>query len=462
MTAVGTQRRSGREEKPNIVFLFADQMRADATGYAGDPNVQTPCLDTLAGESLVFENAISNCPVCTPYRACLLTGQYPLTHGLFMNDLCLPDNGHSFAQALRREGYNTAYIGKWHLDGHGRTNYIPRERRHGFEYWKTLECTHDYHNSLYYDGDNPAAKTWPGYDAFAQSKDAADYIQNAAGSRPFALFLSFGPPHNPYDTAPEEYRMLYDPQELVLHENVAGHRERHARNQLQGYYAHITALDDCLATIDKALISNGLKDNTIFVFTSDHGDMVESHWQGSDYGVRKQRPYEESIRVPFLLRYPRKYGREPRSIPTPLAAPDIMPTLLGMSGNDIPGTVEGIDLTPIIAGETKPERKGVLIANYHPFADWRTARGGRPYRGIRTERYTFTRDRNGPWMLFDNQEDPYQLDNLVDRSACIKIQTGLDTELAGILHEQDDAFDRPETLRKKWHYRVDDSGAIPY
>ena len=117
--------------KPNVVFVFADQMRAQATGYAGDPNVRTPYLDRLAGQSLNLTNAVASAPVCTPYRACLLSGQYPLTHGFFLNDLCLPDNGHSLGQELRRGGYDTGRIGKWHLDGHGRRAPIPDNQATG-------------------------------------------------------------------------------------------------------------------------------------------------------------------------------------------------------------------------------------------------------------------------------------------------------------------------------------------
>ncbi|MEW6753058.1 MAG: sulfatase [Candidatus Latescibacterota bacterium] len=449
---------------PNILFVFADQMRAQATGFAGDPNVRTPYLDGLATDSVVFTTAVSNCPVCTPYRACLLTGQYPLTHGLFMNDLCLPDTGQSLGQVLRRSGYDTAWIGKWHLDGHGRSAYIPPERRQGFDYWKTVECTHDYHHSLYYAADGPDPRTWDGYDAFAQTRDAAAYVRARRGNpRPFALFLSFGGPHDPYDTAPPELQALYPPEELQLRPNVAPHRQKLARQQLQGYYAHVTAIDRCVETLDAALCEAGLRPDTILVFTSDHGDMVESHWHGSDGpGPRKQGPYDESILVPFLVRYPARFGLEGRRLPVPLATPDIMPTLLSLCGLEIGETVEGEDLVPLIEGAGGRRRAGVLIAAYHPFADWCTARGGRPYRGLRTERYTFVRDRNGPWLLFDNQDDPYQLADRVNQAALRPVQQELDAQLRELLAEQGDSFEQPEQLRQRWGYAVDDVEAIPY
>jgi arylsulfatase A-like enzyme len=450
-------------KQPNIVFVFADQMGAYATGYAGDSNVQTPFLDKLAGESVNFRNATSTCPICTPFRACLLSGQYPLTHGLFMNDLCMPDNGHSLGQELKMAGYDTAWIGKWHLDGHGRTNPIQKARRQGFDYWKVLECTHDYNNSQYYAGDDETPRFWDGYDAYAQTDDAADYIENHANTeKPFALFLSFGTPHDPYDSAPEELKALYPEDELVMRGNVPEYRYDHAKKQLSGYYAHITAIDKCLEQLDEALNKNGITNNTILVFTSDHGDCIESHWHCNtpERGMRKQTPYNEAVMVPFLLRYPNKY--DAKEITTPIGSPDIMPTILEICGIEIPQTVEGISLKKTIDLDVTPERQGVLIANYHPFADWRTERGGKAYRGVRTERYTFVRDLNGPWLLFDNQEDPFQLTNLVNKSATKELQEQLDNELACILESQEDNFETPEMLRKRWGYKIDDMEAIPF
>ncbi|MCX7047046.1 MAG: sulfatase-like hydrolase/transferase [Candidatus Sumerlaeota bacterium] len=158
--------------RPNIVYLLADQWRASATGYAGDPNAKTPSLDRLAQESINFRNAVSVCPVCTPYRAALMTGRYPTSTGMFLNDAYLPAEEVCIAEALKEAGYATAYIGKWHLDGHGRGSYIPPERRQGWDYWKGAECDHTYNHSHYYTGDSDQKFFWEGYDAFAQTKDA--------------------------------------------------------------------------------------------------------------------------------------------------------------------------------------------------------------------------------------------------------------------------------------------------
>ena len=236
--------------KPNVLYLLADQWCAAATGYAGDPNVKTPHLDRLANQSVNFTHAISGCPVCSPHRASLMTGQFPLTNGVFMNDLHLRDDATCLAEVFQAAGYDTGYIGKWHLNGRGRSNYIPPESRQGFDYWKVLECTHNYNHSFYYAGNDPTKRTWPGYDAIAQTQDAMQYIKDhAGGDKPFLLFLSWGPPHNPYQTAPQKYRAMYDPDKLELRPNVPVNMQKQTRRDLAGYYAHCTALDGCIGEL---------------------------------------------------------------------------------------------------------------------------------------------------------------------------------------------------------------------
>ena len=206
--------------KPNVLVIVADQWRAQAFGFAGDPNVRTPNLDRFAGQSVRFVNAVAGMPVCSPTRASFLTGQRPLTHGVFLNDVPLNPNAITFPEVLRQGGYETGAIGKWHVDGHGRSSFIPPERRQGFEFWKVLECTHNYTNSLYF-GDAPKQERWEGYDAFAQMRAAGEFIrQKAKEEKPFLLYLSWGPPHDPYFSAPEKYRALYDADKLKLRPNM--------------------------------------------------------------------------------------------------------------------------------------------------------------------------------------------------------------------------------------------------
>lgn len=449
---------AANQPKPNVLFVFADQWRAQATGFASDPNVRAPVLDKLAAEGVRFTNAVSTCPVCSPYRASLLTGQYALTHGVFLNDVPLGTSAVSIAQAFKAAGYHTGYIGKWHVDGHGRGSFTPPERRQGFEFWRALECTHAYNRSPYF-ADDDTKRYWDGYDAIAQTAEAQRYIRDRVRDEqlkqvPFLLMLSWGPPHNPYETAPEAFRAGIDPAKLTLRPNVPPARAAAARKDLAGYYAHIAALDDCLGRLWDTLRETGIERDTIFVFTSDHGDMLGSHGE-----QRKQRPYDEAIRVPFVLHWP-ALNQPSRAIPAPIGTPDILPTLLGLSGIEIPKTVEGRDFSAHIRGGPAPD-DAALIACYTPFGEWTRANGGREYRGVRTERYTYVRTLEGPWLLFDNESDPYQLTNLCGNPTAAAVQQQLEDALQRKLREARDDFRPGPEYIAKWHYVTDKAGTAP-
>jgi len=425
-------------------------------GYAGNKDVKTPNFDKLAAQSINFSNAVSCCPVCSPYRASLITGRYPLTHGVFLNDLLLNDQAVSLAQAYNAAGYDTGYIGKWHIDGNKRGSFIPRERRQGFEFWKVLGCTHNYNNSFYYGDENVKLK-WDGYDSIAQTREAQRYIRDHSRGKPFALVLSWGPPHAPYHTAPQKYRDMFDTEKLSLRDNVPEEQRAQAKKTLAGYYAHIAALDDCIGELVATLKELGLEKDTILVFTSDHGDMLHSRGQ-----MKKQRPWDESIRVPFLLRYPAATGAKGRKIDMPINTPDIMPTLLGLSGIDIPDTVEGTDFSSVVTGKTEPPENAALISCPSPFGQWTRQSGGREYRGVRTIRYTYVRDLNGPWLLYDNEKDPYQLDNLCNKPEHAGLQKELERLLSQKLKQTNDEFLSGWDYIKKWGYTVRENGTVGY
>ncbi len=445
-------------KRPNVVYVFGDQWRAQATGYAGDPNAITPNLDKLAAKSVNMTTTVSCCPVCTPYRAGLMTGQYPITNGLFLNDLCLSNDAVSIAEVFTAAGYDTGYIGKWHLDGHGRGSFIPRDRRQGFDYWKVLECTHNYNRSAYY-GDADEKLLWDGYDAIAQTRNAQKYIaSHARNDKPFLLMLSWGPPHNPYATAPAEFRKLFpDPGKIELRPNVSAKSAQAARKDLQGYYAHCAALDACVGDLLKTIAEAGIADDTIFVFTSDHGDMLGSQGQR-----RKQRPWDEAIRVPFLLRYPAVCGRGGKEIDMPFNTPDIMPTLLGLAGVTIPKTVEGTDFSGVFAGQETPDNDAALICCVSPFGEWTRSSGGREYRGLRTRRYTYVRDLKGPWLLYDNQSDPHQQANLAGLADHADLQKELDAQLNKMLADRGDKFLTGQEYIKQRGYKTNKNGTVSY
>lgn len=442
--------------KPNVIFVLADQWRAQALGCAGDGNARTPNLDRLAAHGVMLTTAVSTCPVCSPYRGSLMTGQYPLTHGVFLNDVCLRPKGPTLAEAFRNAGYQTAYIGKWHLDGHGRSAFVPPQRRLGFEFWRACECTHDYNRSLFY-GDTDEKLYWQGYDAEDQTRAAIQYVRQHHQAGPFLLVLAWGPPHNPYTTAPDSFRRQFAPQSLKLRDNVPPEAAAAARRDLAGYYAHAAALDACIGKLANDLEQLGLNDDTLLVFTSDHGDMLGSHAQ-----VRKQRPWDESIRVPFIAHWPRGLGSEGRRLSAPLGSPDIYPTLLGLCGISIPEMVEGEDRSAWLQGRDKDSDRAALIACYTPFGEWTTAAGGREYRGLRTSRYTYVRGLDGPWLLFDNQSDPFQQSNLAENTQYAALQAELDAALARELHRRHDEFLPGKQYLRRWGYKTDATGTVPY
>ncbi len=441
---------------PNIVYLLADQWRASATGYEGDPNVKTPNLDRLAEESLSFHNAISVCPVCTPYRAALLTGRYPTTTGMFMNDLYLPDSEVCMAEMLDQAGYDTGYIGKWHLDGHGRSAYIPPERRQGFQYWKVAECDHNYPHSHYYTGTSDVKQYWKGYDAFAQTKDAQQYLHDhAKADKPFALFVSYGTPHFPHETAPAEYKALYPPDSIKLPPNVPEKLQQVSRQQAQGYYGHCTALDKCVGDLVATLEETGLAENTILVFTSDHGETLGSHGFPPTF---KQVPWDESARVPFLLRYPSELGRKGRVVKMPIGTVDILPTLFGLAKVPVPKSVEGESLAPLIRAKKEEDR----IALYMLPAPFSGAKDEPEYRAIRTKQYTYVRTRKGPSLLFDDAKDSHQMNNLIGQPDSESLEKKLDARLQSALKRIGDEFGSRQHYLDMWGYTTDASGNIPY
>ncbi|WP_282147950.1 sulfatase family protein [Algibacter lectus] len=449
-----------KESKPNVLIILADQWRAQATGYAGDPNVKTPALDSLAAMSVNFKNAVSGMPVCSPFKASLLTGQRPLTHGVFMNDVQLDTNAVTMAKILAKEGYSTGFVGKWHIDGHGRLqNVMPGNRRQGFQFWMGNECTHNYNGSVYYDNDDPKRKIWKGYDTFAQTDAAINYMNDRKlANNPFLMLLSYGTPHAPYHSAPKEYRDLFNPDDIKLRENVPVNMKKKVREDLAGYYAHITALDDMIGKVVRNLRKNSQLDNTIIVVTADHGDLLGSHG-----AYKKQQPYNESAGVPMLYYIPEKLKITPGIKDALMNSEDILPTILALCDVTIPNTVEGINYRPYLEGKEKNVGESTLLTCVQPFGQWnKVQHGGKEYRALKTKRYTYAKDLDGPWLLFDDEKDPYQMNNLIGNVAYASLQKELDKKLIERLVETEDDFLPGMEYIKKWGYPLDATGTVPY
>lgn len=405
-------RPGGEPRRPNIVFVFADQMRSSAMGCMGNPDVKTPNLDRLAGQGMLCTHAFSSAPVCSPYRGQLLTGQYSHVNGVLHNDERLPENVTSVADVLKGEGYATGYIGKWHLDAGRkapagdarRQGFIPPGKpRHGFDYWAALECSHNYYHTKYY-GDTSEPVVVDGYEPDVQTDLAIEYMRQHK-AHPFLLMLSWGPPHNPYKP-PEKFN-TYDPAKIAVPPNVPAEMQEEARKFIAQYYGLVSSLDANIARLSEAMEELGLAQDTIFIFTSDHGDMLLSHGQRL-----KQRPWEESAHVPFILRYPRHIEAGQTS-DLLVNSVDLMPTLLSFCGAPIPKGVQGTDLSAALLGRDSRRPQSLYLAL--------DARGENspevgPWRGVRTRDWLYTVHEKGDWLLHNLAKDPYEMTNLVDES----------------------------------------------
>lgn len=427
-------------KRPNLVFVFPDQMRGSAMGFLGEEPVVTPRLDAFAREALALTQAASIYPVCSPYRAMLMTGKYPQASGVVSN--C---TNHSFAygvelrqsdrcwsDVLADAGYSLGYIGKWHLEGpkepyvesynnEGKTawnEWTPPERRHGFGFWHAYN-TYDRHMAPWYwttemgRDDRLKVEQWgPEHEA----DTAIDFLENADGSyrdpeQPFALVVSMNPPHTPYHMYPDKYQTAMSEiadEELFARPNIPPEGtefgDRYRKN-IRNYLTMIHGVDEQFGRILDALEAQGLAEDTIVVFTSDHGDCLGINGQ-----VTKNNHYEESMRVPFLVRWP---GEIPaRQDPLLFSNIDIYPTLLDLLGlgDQTPAEVQGESRARLFrSGQgDRPTSQPYLKM---PF---QAPEQGR--RGVRTERYTLMIERlegePGRAVLFHRQEDPYQLSDV--------------------------------------------------
>ena len=432
---------SSRVRPPNLLFVFPDQMRAQALGFLGEDPAITPNLNRFAAEGVVFTQAVSNYPVCSPYRGMMLTGLYPHSNGVLAN--CntngaehgyeLPANTECWSDILKASGYSLGYIGKWHLDSPHKpyvdtannteefawNEWTPPDRRHGFDFWYAYG-TYDNHDHPEYWSTHATRDERTRVDQWGPEHEAdmaIRFIRNEEGEyreaeKPWALVVSMNPPHMPYQRVPERYLAMYGdatPEELINRPNVALEMDtpgsQLARRHMKNYLAQVTGVDDQFGRILYALEEAGLDEDTIVVFTSDHGNCLGSHEQ-----VSKNIHYEESMRVPFIIRWTGTI--EPRTDDLLLSTPDIHPTLLELLGRgpQIQPQVEGESRAEILL-EGTGERPSSQLYIWIPYGEPALGR-----RGVRTHRYTLSMEKteNGvvDTILHDNVNDPYQLQNI--------------------------------------------------
>jgi uncharacterized sulfatase len=482
-TAQKVAQEQPEQEKPNLLFIFPDQLRNAAIGINNQDPVITPNLDALANEGMLISNAISSFPLCSPYRGMLMTGKLPYHNKVLSNanSLRYPYNNSwqksdvSFSDVLVENGYDAGYVGKLHLTSPppiaGKDSviwdaYTPKEQRHGFNFWYSYGAFDD-HNAPHYWTNDAEEDQLTYVNEWSPKHEAdviIDYIKNPSEktrskNKPFALFWSVNPPHPPYQYVPENYLEPYknksldellvrpnvnletDANDLAFHAGASRKLTHLAKEHVRNYFAMVTGVDFEIGRVLNTLKEEGLDKNTIVVITSDHGDMMGSHGLMS-----KNIWYEEAINIPFIIRWPEKIkaGQKSDLLVSPV---DVMPTILNMLGakKGMPSQLDGADLSSLILKNKGDKPTSVL---YYFIEAGQPASG---HRGIRTARYTYvvTLDAKNVEriMMYDNQEDPYQMHNMVGENA--SLQKTLHNQLLEKLKEKKDPWvERYLQLRK--------------
>jgi arylsulfatase A-like enzyme len=420
---------------PNLVFVFSDQQSFDMLGCAGNPHIKTPNLDAFSREGVRFEHAVANCPLCTPCRSMLLSGKHPLHNNCIENDRPLLHRdkiGPGFGHVLRDAGYRMGYVGKWHLLGGDRKRPIPAgPDRQGFDdYFASNNCDMNYHPDHCFhwteEGEKVLFGTW---EAAGQTEQALGFLDGCVGEQPFCLFLSWHPPHNHFGgewkaysgfDAPAEFKALYNEDEIVPRGQLPNTPEN--RRMTLGYYAMCSEIDHHFGRLINKLEEIGHADDTLVVFTSDHGETFGAHAAQ----CHKGNPEDVSVRIPLLMRLPGVISSDHVSRLL-IGILDLPPTLLGLMGHKAPASWEGMDLSSAIRRHDDDAVDSVPIFNFKP-----------SWRGVYTRRYTFAMENveRTPGMqllfksdlpdqrsivqnfnvLYDREKDPLQLNNLVNAS----------------------------------------------
>ena len=441
--------------RPNVIWVFGDQHRAQSTGYMGDPNVATPNIDRLATEGAVFTAACSGSPLCCPARGSLLTGRYP-HHCVPGHELPLPPEHATIATRLKAAGYRTGYFGKWHLHGfregerRAAMHIVPPHRRGDFDDWTGYENNNSQWDCWVHGGSGDTAfhERLPGYETDALTDRFLDYLtargrEQATGmGQPFFAVLSVQPPHDPY-VAPAEWMSRHTPARVVVRPNVPNVPRivEQARRELAGYHAMIENLDWNLGRIRHTLAAVGLSDRTYIIFFSDHGDLHGSHGQ-----FRKTAPWEEAIRVPFIIGGGIPfYGAGGGRHAIPVNHVDLTPTTLGLCGLTPPAELPGTDYSgyrvpgrPAISEPDSAYLQMVIPTRHHDSVD-------RPWRGIVTsDGWKYIVLEHQPWLMFNLDEDPYEQANLAHNTRFAAEGRRLHDRLLAWIHDTGDAFATPQ------------------
>ncbi len=425
----------GNTTPPNIVYVFSDEHRYQSMSFTEMPEVHTPVMARMAEEGFTFHQCISNYPVCSPYRAILMTGRYPHQTGVIDNGIPLRAEEVTVGDAFRRAGYRTGYIGKWHLGG-------TRAEPFGFDLSLIWTNTNEHYDQSYYHPEDGDAVQPKGYNATLMTDQALAFMEvEDQSDAPYFLMLSLNPPHWRFTDAPPEDLARYPAGALPYRPNVRlddagdnGHiSQRNTSPHYEGYHAHITAIDRELGRVLDAAAASSR--DTIVIYTSDHGTQFGSHGVGS-----KRQPFEESIRVPYMAWCPGRIaaGRDSQAL---IGTPDMMPTLCGLAGIPTPDGCMGQDYSGHMVGNSGPEPEAQLIM--HISKDMASGGETHPapiFRGVRTGRHTYAVGEDGPLCLFDNREDPYQMNNLASCPEHAALREELESILKALLAKAEDPW----------------------
>jgi len=421
---------SHKPSHPNVVVFFTDQQRWDTTGVHGNPLGLTPNFDRMAQRGTHVFNSFTCQPVCAPARASLQTGLYATRTSVYRNGIALPSGMKTLAHHFRDAGYHTAYIGKWHL---ATGDPVPEHERGGYDYWlgaNLLEFTSEPYNTVLYDNACKPVKL-PGYRVDALTDAAIRHI-DAHKDHPFFMFLSYIEPHhqNHLDdfVAPDGYRERYTerwtPPDLAA---LGGSTHQH----LGGYYGMVKRLDEALGRVLDALKSLELLENTIVLFTSDHGCHFKT--RNAEY---KRSCHESAVRVPTAFQGPGfDGGGQIREL---VSLVDLPPTLLDAAGLPVPRDMDGQSIMPLLKGtnEEWPDEVFIQISE------------SQVGRAIRTQRWKYSvvaPDGDG-WedsaanhyreeYLYDLEADPYELTNLAGLDCYQELTAELRGRLIRRMHE---------------------------
>ncbi len=427
----------------NIIFYFTDQQRWDTCGCFGQPLDITPNLDALAREGVKFDNAFSPQPVCGPCRALFQTGKYPTETGCFRNNIMLPAGVKTLGQYIEEAGYETAYIGKWHLASDGElekppaidhtVTAIPRELRGGYTgFWRAadvLEFTSHGYDGFVFD-ENDKRVDFKGYRADCINDMALEFLDGYTGEKPFFMTVSQIEPHHQNDRrhyeGPEGSKERF--KDFVLPEDLKA-LGGNAAEEYPDYLGQCASLDENLGRLVAKLKERGLYENTVILFASDHGSHFltrnrDEHLNG--YDDYKRSCHDACLHVPLVIAGgPYRGGRTVEELVSTASLPK---TILALAGVDVGGAMIGENLLDVV--EKKADNRPNEI-----FAQISESRVGRC---IRTARYTYSvyapgvnggeaaaSDRYADDFLYDMEQDPHQLNNVVTDPAYAQVKAEL-------------------------------------